>query len=418
MLCSCHNLAVRLDDVLRCDPALDLTLVAGPWDARIVERVGLLDDTAQVAQAHRGEVVVLTRRASRSASGRNLIDLLGRAGDRRVAALALYGRATTSQAVIAAASGAQVALLAIGVGEDPARLAAALESVLHADPDAVLRRLAAAVTAIEHAEPDGAEAILIAASAALGAQLGVRDGLVVADRYDTAVRIGCRLVGDALERAARTPAPPPAGSLAVLVEPVGRDGGDLVMLEALRAARAEGWHTDRDGASVRLRGDGDAVRVAAKLIERLPVRVVCGVGRDADEARTALARARASGVWDVPYRFDAADPNRLVGELAGSRAGQASAASLLAPLVKLGEAKAATAIETLRVYLDCWGSLSRSGAVLHLHPNAVAHRMKRIRALLPVDLDDPDARLALQIACRALSAEPSRIAAASAADGR
>ena len=69
----------------------------------------------------------------------------------------------------------------------------------------------------------------------------------------------------------------------------------------------------------------------------------------------------------------------------------------------LGGAKAATAIETLRVYLDCWGSLSRSGAILHLHPNAVAHRMKRIRSLLPADLDDPDERLALQIACRAWS---------------
>ena len=76
---------------------------------------------------------------------------------------------------------------------------------------------------------------------------------------------------------------------------------------------------------------------------------------------------------------------------------------MLAPLAQLGGAKAATAIETLQVYLDCWGSLSRSGAVLHLHPNAVAHRIKRIRALLPADLDDPDQRLALQIACRAWS---------------
>jgi hypothetical protein len=402
---------MRLDDVLRREPPLDLTLVAGPWDARIVERVGLLDETARVAQAHRGELVVLTRRASRSASGRSLIDLLRLAGERRVAALALYGRATTSQAVIAAASGAQVALLAIGVGEDPARLAAALEAVLHADPDAVLRRLAAAVTAIEHAEPDGAEAILIAASAALGAELGVRDGLVFADRQDTATRIGCRLVADALERAARAPAPPTAGSVVILLEPEGRDGGDLVMLEALRAGRAAGWHADRDGASVRLRGDGDGGHVAVKLIERLPVRVVCGLGRDVDEARSALARARASGAWDVPYPFDAAAPDGLVGELAGSRAGQASAAGLLAPLVKLGEAKAATAIETLRVYLDCWGSLSRSGAILHLHPNAVAHRMKRIRALLPADLDDPDERLALQIACRAWSGGQSRTAA-------
>ncbi|HKV68217.1 MAG TPA: helix-turn-helix domain-containing protein, partial [Gaiellales bacterium] len=114
-------------------------------------------------------------------------------------------------------------------------------------------------------------------------------------------------------------------------------------------------------------------------------------------------RARASGAWDVPFLYDAADPDGLVTELAGSPAARASAAGLLAPLVRLGESKAATAIETLRVYLDCWGSLSRSGAVLHLHPNAVAHRMKRIRALLPADLDDPGQRLALQIACRAWS---------------
>jgi PucR C-terminal helix-turn-helix domain len=409
---------MRLDDILRREPRLDLTLVAGPWDARIVERVGLIDETARVVQAHRGELVVLTRRASRSASGRNLIELLHLAGERRLAALALYGRATTSQAVIAAASGAQVALLAIGIGEDPARLAAALELVLHADPDAVLLRLAAAEAAIEHAEPDGAEAILIAASAALDTQIDVRNGLVFADREDTATRIGCRLVTDALARVASPPAGPAVGSVVILLELKGRDGGDLVMLEALRAAGAAGWHADRDDRSVRLRGDGDGVDFAATLIERLPVRIVCGVGRDTDEARTALARARASGVWDVPYTFDAADPDRLVGELAGSRAGRASAASLLAPLLELGDSKAATAIETLRVYLDCWGSLSRSGAVLHLHPNAVAHRMKRIRALLPADLDDPDERLALQIACRAWTGGRSRFAAIPPADRR
>ena len=394
---------MRLDDVLRKDPGLDLTLVAGPWDARTVEGVSLVDETARVGEARRGELVLLTRRASRSASGRGLIDLLGVAGERELAGLALYGRATTSQAVIGAASGARVALLAIGIGEDPAALVATLDEVLRADADAVLLRLAAAATAIEHAEPEGGEAILIAASAALGAQVSVRDGLVVADRKDTAIRIGCRLVADALARAGAQAEPPAEGCVVVHLEPVGRDGGDLVMLEALRVARTAGWHAAREDASVRLRGDGDGARVAAAVIERLPVPVVCGVGRDAGEARAALARARASGAWDVPFPFDAADPDGLVRELAGSPAGQASAAGLLAPLVKLGDAKAATAIETLRVYLDCWGSLSRSGAALHLHPNAVAHRMKRIRALLAADLDDPGQRLALQIACRAWS---------------
>ena len=132
-LCSCHNRAVRLDDVLRQNPRLDLTLVAGPWDARIVERVSVIDRPADVAHARRGELVVLTRQASRSAAGRGLIELLELAGERELAAVALYGRATTSQGVIGAASGAQVALLAIGVGEDPAALAFALEAALRAD---------------------------------------------------------------------------------------------------------------------------------------------------------------------------------------------------------------------------------------------------------------------------------------------
>ena len=37
---------MRLDDVLRQNPRLDLTLVAGPWDARIVERVSVIDEPA------------------------------------------------------------------------------------------------------------------------------------------------------------------------------------------------------------------------------------------------------------------------------------------------------------------------------------------------------------------------------------
>jgi hypothetical protein len=395
---------MRIDDVLRRDPALDLTLVAGPWDARIVERVSVIDDTARIGAACRGELVVLTRRASRSASGHGLIQLLRAAGELELAALALYGRATTSQAAIAAASGARVALLAIGIGEDPAALAFALEATLRADADAVLRRLTAAVAAIEHAEPDGTEAILVAASAALGAEVSCRDGVVSADREDTAVRIGCRLVADAVARAASHPEPPVGGGAVVLVEPAGRDGGDLVVLEALRLTREAGWHAHRERDGVRLSGDGDGAATAARLIERLPVSVVCGVGGDGSEARAALARARVAHITDVPLRYDATDPNGLVYEVAGSPTARSSAAGLLAPLEQLGGPKATAAIETLRVYLDCWGSLARSGEILHLHPNAVAHRMKRIRALLPVDLDDPDQRLALQIACRARTA--------------
>jgi PucR C-terminal helix-turn-helix domain len=399
---------MRLDDVLRQDPTLDLTLVAGPWDARVVERIAVHDDIAGVARARRGELAVLTRRASRNAAGRALVELLEVAGQRELAAIALYGRATTSQAVIGAASGARVSLLAIGIGEDPAMLAFALEEVLRTDPDAVLRRLVAAAAAIEHAEPDGPEAILIAASAALDAELRLRDGRVTADNDDTAVRIASRLATDAIARTSAEAEPSAGGRKTILAEPAGTGSTDLLLLEALRAGREEGWRVIRDDNGVRMAGESGADAVAARLVERLPFSVVLGVGNDLPQARTAAARARAAGSLDVAFAFDADDPDGLVLELAGSPAARASAASLLAPLEALSGRKAVSAIETLRVYLDCWGSLSRSAAVLHLHPNAVGNRMKRIRAVLPVDLDDPDQRLALQIACRAWLAETAQ----------
>ena len=408
---------MRLDDVLRNAPRLDLTLVAGPWSARAVERIGLIADPQQVADARRGGLALLTRGASRRAAGRGLVDLLELAGERELAALGLYGRATTSQAAIAAASRARVALLAIGVGEDPALLAHALEAVLRADPEAVLRRLVATLAAIDHAAPGGVEAMLIAASAELDAQISYRDGRVSADRDDTAVRIGCRLVADAIARAPASSEPVTEGCDVILVERA--DGGevDLVMIEALRIASEAGWRVRRTGAAVELTGEGDAIVVATRLIARVAAPVVCGIGGDGAEARAAVARAHATGVLGVPLRFDAADPRRLMLEVAGSATARSSAAGLLAPLERLGSRRADTAIETLRVYLDCWGSLARSGQILHLHPNAVAHRMKRVRALLPADLDDPDQRLALQIACRArrpapgpseLSSQPQR----------
>ena len=57
-------------------------------------------------------------------------------------------------------------------------------------------------------------------------------------------------------------------------------------------------------------------------------------------------------------------------------------------------------MRTLHAYLDERGSLVRCAERLHLHRNAVGYRMRAIREQLGVDLDDPDQRLALQLACR------------------
>src|SRR5215472_626106 len=80
---------------------------------------------------------------------------------------------------------------------------------------------------------------------------------------------------------------------------------------------------------------------------------------------------------------------------------RASVRVQLAPLERLGPARCETAIRTLAAFLDEQGSVGRTAQRLHLHRNAVTYRMRRITSLLGVDLDDPDQRLALQLACRA-----------------
>lgn len=56
---------------------------------------------------------------------------------------------------------------------------------------------------------------------------------------------------------------------------------------------------------------------------------------------------------------------------------------------------------TLRAWLDHPGAPRRAAAELGVHVNTVRYRMDRIAALLDVDLDDSDVRLALQLLLRA-----------------
>jgi len=62
----------------------------------------------------------------------------------------------------------------------------------------------------------------------------------------------------------------------------------------------------------------------------------------------------------------------------------------------------AAAGRTLGAYLDSESSLAATAAVLGVHRNTVAQRVARIERLLGVSLSDPEQRLALQLACRAV----------------
>ncbi|WP_405921425.1 helix-turn-helix domain-containing protein [Streptomyces sp. NBC_00122] len=99
----------------------------------------------------------------------------------------------------------------------------------------------------------------------------------------------------------------------------------------------------------------------------------------AEAARTPLARHTGGGLAAL------VDPAEA----------RAHAESLLSPL---GPAHR----ETLRAWLAHHGSWDRTAAALGVHRNTVRQRVARAAGLLALDLDDPDARMELWFALRAL----------------
>src|SRR5919197_3243642 len=85
-----------VDQLLRSPEGRGLTLVAGPWDARRVEAVAIVDAMDELATVPDGAIVLLTRHASSLAAGYQLDIALRVGAERRIAALAVYGESTTS----------------------------------------------------------------------------------------------------------------------------------------------------------------------------------------------------------------------------------------------------------------------------------------------------------------------------------
>jgi sugar diacid utilization regulator len=173
------------------------------------------------------------------------------------------------------------------------------------------------------------------------------------------------------------------------------------------------WMTRSDpGAQAAARASRSASRALETIEARFPAfRPRAGVSTPhegplglraaAAEARSAIIAARAGGKPPGVTAHDATGVQRMLMEWYASDTARASVRVQLAPLERLGPARSETAIRTLAAFLDEQGSIGRTAQRLHLHRNAVTYRMRRITSLLGVDLDDPDQRLALQLACRA-----------------
>jgi sugar diacid utilization regulator len=60
-------------------------------------------------------------------------------------------------------------------------------------------------------------------------------------------------------------------------------------------------------------------------------------------------------------------------------------------------------VDTLLAYFDCLADIPAAAERVSVHPNTVRYRLRRLREVFGVDLEDPDERLVLWLQLKALS---------------
>ncbi|AGB25122.1 hypothetical protein Mycsm_04903 [Mycobacterium sp. JS623] len=125
-------------------------------------------------------------------------------------------------------------------------------------------------------------------------------------------------------------------------------------------------------------------------------------------AAAAGARAEVDRVFDSAERhpgaigqvssLDEARTTVLLDEIVSQVAGQPR---LVDPRVRQLREQEPMLAETLEAYLDGFGDIAAVAQQLHVHPNTVRYRVRRIEKLLSTSLDDPDDRLVLALGLRA-----------------
>ena len=125
-----------------------------------------------------------------------------------------------------------------------------------------------------------------------------------------------------------------------------------------------------------------------------------GLRQSAAEARIAAESANAAGRLGGVELTDVTGLRRVLLDVYASPISRDLLHDILHPLDALGPERSLTAVRTLLSYLANSGSLVHAGQELMLHPNGVGYRMRQIRDRLDVDLDEPDVRFAVELACR------------------
>jgi hypothetical protein len=198
---------------------------------------------------------------------------------------------------------------------------------------------------------------------------------------------------------------------AVLVSPVGPIPVDLRELVARATVRlgVKCLATARaNGVALIVAQELKWAELAAVLNSECEGRLRIGVGgryrleeitRSLADAEFTLTLTRSAidkpvavfdelGVWRLLARPDASDLHNLVEHWIG-------------PLIEYDREHRSELLKTLIAYLNEFGALEATAAKLFVHRNSLRYRLVRINELTGWDLNDPEQRFHLDLACRA-----------------
>lgn len=216
-------------------------------------------------------------------------------------------------------------------------------------------------------------------------------------------------------------APSATATMVGFTTPDGIRGGQIsaLMLHASAFSPLSVTVTIGDRAYVVLPGVAldDAVtwaRVAVGAADRqfaVPARAVVA-GPDYISAATDLRRSidrvldaagREADLIDDVATVERSRTGVLLGEIIGLLSENPDLVdNRVTGLVDLDDRTGSAFTASLRAYLDHFGDVRAAAAALHVHPNTLRYRMRRLQALTGMDLDDPATRLVVALSLRVL----------------
>jgi sugar diacid utilization regulator len=116
-----------------------------------------------------------------------------------------------------------------------------------------------------------------------------------------------------------------------------------------------------------------------------------------EEARAAERLAEGTGSSGRALTFDEVLIDHIV---RSSPLIERALDDTLHPLVEYDRVRRTELIPTLRAYVDAGFNVTRSAAVLHVHPNSVVYRLRRIKELTGRDVHDPNELLVLVLSMK------------------